>query len=256
MDELAERLVSIENKLGGSQEAPETDDKLGWHLSYIESLIGGGSSDAVEDVKVNDTSVVEDKVANINLKTINNESITGEGNIAIPSGSEVTANPTLEGDEGSLTGLEVDGTKYKVGGSSEQKYLHTITLQNQTNNLRITMQYIDNVNKVYTTTHLQEMGDHLYRDLDANNLFKDCMFEVTCIPFYNNGTLLVPYVNRGDAVFDAMAMDGQSHWSRFKFKQVWVTRNLINLSDGTATTDSIQGSSLQFILLCDSCIPL
>lgn len=32
-------------------------------------------------------------------------------------GSNVVANPTLSGDESNLTGLEVDGTKYKVGGS-------------------------------------------------------------------------------------------------------------------------------------------
>ena len=32
-------------------------------------------------------------------------------------GSSVVANPTLNGDESTLDGLEVDGTKYKVGGS-------------------------------------------------------------------------------------------------------------------------------------------
>ena len=38
-------------------------------------------------------------------------------------GSSVIANPTLSGDEATLNGLEVDGTKYKVGGG-------TITLEN------------------------------------------------------------------------------------------------------------------------------
>ena len=33
-------------------------------------------------------------------------------------GSTVIANPTLNGDEATLDGLEVDGTKYKVGGGS------------------------------------------------------------------------------------------------------------------------------------------
>ena len=40
-------------------------------------------------------------------------------NIPIPApGSTVSANPTLAGTEDSLTGIEIDGTKYKVGGSS------------------------------------------------------------------------------------------------------------------------------------------
>lgn len=43
-------------------------------------------------------------------------------------GSSVVANPTLSGDEATLNGLEVDGTKYKVGGS-EKLYLHRIQIQ-------------------------------------------------------------------------------------------------------------------------------
>ena len=44
-------------------------------------------------------------------------------------GSTVIANPTLSGDEATLDGLEVDGTKYKVGGSGGsggKLYLHYI----------------------------------------------------------------------------------------------------------------------------------
>jgi len=41
---LNEKLVNIEIKLGGTEPAPEVADKLGWHLDYIESLIGGGGS--------------------------------------------------------------------------------------------------------------------------------------------------------------------------------------------------------------------
>ena len=44
--------------------------------------------------------------------------------------STVVANPTLSGNEATLNGLEVDGTKYKVGGGSgtSYKYLHLIEL--------------------------------------------------------------------------------------------------------------------------------
>lgn len=41
------------------------------------------------------------------------------------SGTEVIANPELTGDEAALTGLEVAGTKYKVGGNTQEKYILT-----------------------------------------------------------------------------------------------------------------------------------
>lgn len=55
-----------------------------------------------------------------NIKTINNNSLVGSGNITISEGTNVVANPTLEGSEDNLTGLQVGSTKYKVaaGGSS------------------------------------------------------------------------------------------------------------------------------------------
>ena len=46
-------------------------------------------------------------------------------------GSTVIANPTLSGDEATLDGLEVDGTKYKVGGSGGSEvhlYRHILKL--------------------------------------------------------------------------------------------------------------------------------
>lgn len=43
---------------------------------------------------------------------------------SIPQGTSVTANPTLAGTETALTGLEVEGVKYKVGG----KYAHQTTI--------------------------------------------------------------------------------------------------------------------------------
>lgn len=85
--DLEEALTNIETKLGGS-EKPHMD--LGEHLEYIESLIGGGSGGGnVDDVKVNGTSVVENKTADIKLKTINNETITGAGNIDIQGSCEI-----------------------------------------------------------------------------------------------------------------------------------------------------------------------
>ena len=49
----------------------------------------------------------------------------------IGGGSKVVANPELVGDEPDLTGLEVDGNKYKVpqgGGGITNLYLHRISI--------------------------------------------------------------------------------------------------------------------------------
>lgn len=51
MDKLKQKLVNIEKALGGKHIIPQTDDLLGWHLDYIESLIkegGGGSSSGTQ----------------------------------------------------------------------------------------------------------------------------------------------------------------------------------------------------------------
>ena len=66
-DRLNKKLLKIENSLGGTKKVPlGVQDKLGWHLDYIDKLIeeGGGGGD-------------------IQLKTINGQDLKGEGNIAI-----------------------------------------------------------------------------------------------------------------------------------------------------------------------------
>ena len=64
MDALGYRLTKIENALGGDTPIPNVEDKLGWHLEYIEELIQEGGSGS-------------------QLKTINGQDLHGEGNIAI-----------------------------------------------------------------------------------------------------------------------------------------------------------------------------
>ena len=84
-DKLQQHLVNIEEALGGAGDLPTGNvDKLDWHLTKIEELLEGGTGGGnVDDVKVNGESVLEDKVANINLKTINNSDVNGEGNIEV-----------------------------------------------------------------------------------------------------------------------------------------------------------------------------
>ena len=47
----------------------------------------------------------------------------------LPLGSQVEANPTLEGTESDLEGIKIDGTKYKIGGG-KQLYQHNLTFIN------------------------------------------------------------------------------------------------------------------------------
>lgn len=99
---LDKSLQNIENKLGSSEIPPaELEDKLGWHLDKIESLIGGGSGGKAEWGAIEgtlsdqeDLQTALDKkqsklVSGENIKTINNESILGEGNINISGGQKL-----------------------------------------------------------------------------------------------------------------------------------------------------------------------
>ena len=43
-------------------------------------------------------------------------------------GTNVVANPTMSGDEGSLTSLQVGDTKYNVGGGNNHLYCHKIII--------------------------------------------------------------------------------------------------------------------------------
>lgn len=72
----------------------------------------------------NEFEIYEDTDGKINIavdkKIINAESIEN-WNEGGGGGTEVIANPELEGNEDALTGLEVDGTKYKVDASNYSK---------------------------------------------------------------------------------------------------------------------------------------
>ena len=109
------------------------------------------------------------------FKTINGQSITGEGNIEVGGGS-VIANPEMEGDEPDLTGIEIDGNKYKIpegGGNVDSLIANAvIRLQETTNNFVI--QTPDGV-----LSDLDDIGDFLYDNMnyllivsvvDSNNM--------------------------------------------------------------------------------------
>lgn len=95
-------------------------------------------------------------------------------------GSSVVANPTLSGDEATLNGLEVDGTKYKVGGGLMEivtlnyvldGQLHSIT-QEQATKLQNGAILTDESGNVYSLTAMQNNGSTLaYQGIVFNDSF-------------------------------------------------------------------------------------
>ena len=65
----------------------------------------------VQDVKVNSTSVFDGKDANVQLKTINNQAITGTGNIEVAAGGdfvEYSPNQGLDATEKANARANID----------------------------------------------------------------------------------------------------------------------------------------------------
>lgn len=92
--------------------------------------------------------------------------------VTIVEAKNVVANPTLEGTESDLEGIEIDGTKYKVGGG-KQLYQHNISIYfNNTDTgsrtfLNLTL-ILDNNTALDTTekvaNKLWDLGYDLYND--------------------------------------------------------------------------------------------
>ena len=71
-------------------------------------------------------------------------------------GTTVVANPELEGTEPDLTGLEVDGAKYKVpqgGGGTTNLYLHSILIS-KANGCSINFSFINSTSTQYNENGL------------------------------------------------------------------------------------------------------
>ena len=85
-------------------------------------------------------------------------------------GSTVVANPTLSGNEATLNGLEVDGTKYKVGGGGSEVHLynHFCTLSMQGDSRKFTIEVITRDNNPLTLSSLIEILSERYTDGTKN----------------------------------------------------------------------------------------
>lgn len=123
----------------------------------------------------------------------------------IDEASSVIANPTLSGNEATLNGLEIDGTKYKVGGSGGSEvhlYMHSI-LGGQ--NERFILYTNDNT--PFTTSTVKEYIYNNISRISITGTYDDNNYEyfwhslgvsgssrsISKIGFYNNNGVLSKY---------------------------------------------------------------
>lgn len=98
---------------------------------FIDTISGGEiSTEIVDDEEVRTYGDIILTKGGMTI-TITAENVVSEvGDIQPSGGSSVVANPTLSGDEGDLTGLEVNGVKYAIpsGGEVATIYEHYINI--------------------------------------------------------------------------------------------------------------------------------
>lgn len=102
--------------------------------------------------------------------------------------SVVVPNPTLAGTESNLDGIEIDGVKYKAGGSGGNKYEHKIsyTLQQF---LVAGKYYGSKVNFIIVDDNPNAYSSHsIYAMLQEKGLIKNYL-NITCLgTYYNSDT--------------------------------------------------------------------
>ena len=136
-------------------------------------------------------------------------------------GSLVIANPTLSGDEATLNGLEVDGTKYKVGGGSGTITLDDIVDANG-NKRFVSGEMTFNPNNVYnftemiyskwslSGTHIMFVGIIKAKSNAQNFIFVNPFFSVTLPDYINDKIVEVSSSNRLVLVANGLRSDGET----------------------------------------------
>ena len=117
-DGLKEHLVTIENKLGSDEPMPVgTQDALDWHLTKIESLIGGGSGSLgptgpqgpVGPIGPTGTAGKDGEDG-----AVGPTGTQGEAGPIGPTGAQGLIGPTgVAGQDGLTTSIEVNGAEYE-----------------------------------------------------------------------------------------------------------------------------------------------
>lgn len=142
-------------------------------------------------------------------------------------GSNVVANPTLSGNEVTLDGVEIDGTKYKVGGSGGKLYLHKIRIKKNTlynpsgstigTNLYLLYSIVTSSNEPITfdtfmnITHFDDYGHHFGTNVTGDIKFTNTMRAINSFSSYStNDRAEIGYIDDGavlkytNCVFDSV----------------------------------------------------
>ena len=102
--------------------------------------------------------------------------------------TNVVANPTLDGTEAELQGITISGTNYKVGGSGDSKYKHTISIYNG-GAYAFTLKLITDSNTSFITL------TQVYNYLISNNL-KNKSLDASGT-YYDNGDKPIKFFKVG-----------------------------------------------------------
>lgn len=175
----------------------------------------------------------------------------------IDEASSVIANPTLSGDEATLDGLEVDGTKYKVGGGSGTITLDDIVDKN--GNKRFvegngTLGSIDGLTSTYCKWSLS--GTHLMcvlsATLSANKTLPAKILATFIVPDYigrkiiptwgNHVEIIEPYIKTNEGSGGTMSVWVDYDNNNIKF----------NLLAQVASASKDRYFRIQFDLLIDT----
>lgn len=133
---------------------------------FIDTISGGEiTTEIVDDEEVRTYGDIILTKGGMTITITAENVVTEEGDIQPSEGSSVVANPTLSGDEDTLTSLEVDDVKYDIPSGGKTLYQHSLTLRKS--NSIIALVIINDNNTVFTESSLKQyLYDNGYQSVN------------------------------------------------------------------------------------------
>lgn len=170
--------------------------------------------------------------------------------------SAVVANPTLSGNEATLDGVEIDGAKYKVGGSGGSTLENIVDSQGNKRFVSGAMTFDPNSVYILTEmiyskwslsgTHIMFVGIIQAKNNQQNFLYGNPIFSATLPEYINNKIVEVSSSNRLVLVANGLRGDGEAFPCQLRKTDTGV--NIVSNQQLPALTYA----RIQFDLLIDS----
>lgn len=157
--ELQIQMEVEDTELQIQMDAEETEQSIELQPEDVNIVIG-----RVDDVLVNGTSVVDDRIAYVNIKTVNNNSLIGDGNINIPVPTKTS---DLINDSDFVTNSEMTTA---IGDEATARQNADIDLQKQIDAITVSSDVIDVLG---TYTELQNYDTSHVKDNDIIKVLQD-----------------------------------------------------------------------------------